>query len=166
MLEPAYRIDEWSDLFVAVAGAGAALAGLVFVAVSINIERILKLPGVPARALATVLLLLVAVVASIFGLAPGQSTTALGIELLVTGLVAVGVIGRLVLQSEGASQRTRGSRLANRALTAAGTVPFALAGASLIAEAGGGLYWLLAGVVAALIGAVINAWVLLVEILR
>jgi len=166
MLEPAYRIDEWSELFVAVAGAGAALAGLVFVAVSINIERILKLPGVPARALATVLLLLVAVIASIFGLAPGQSTTTLGIELLVTGLVAAGMIGRLVLQSERAAERTRTSRLANRAMTAAGTVPFALAGASLIAEAGGGLYWVLAGVVAALTGAVVNAWVLLVEILR
>jgi len=166
MLDPAYRIEEWSDLFVAVAGAGAALAGLVFVAVSINIERILELPGVPARALATVLLLLGAVVVSIFGLAPGQGTTTLGLELLITGLVAVAVIGRLVVQSEKAAERTRGSRLANRAMTAAATVPFAIAGASLIAEAGGGLYWVLAGVVAALIGAVVNAWVLLVEILR
>jgi uncharacterized membrane protein YdjX (TVP38/TMEM64 family) len=51
-------------------------------------------------------------------------------------------------------------------VVAAGTLPFVVAGISLIAEAGGGLYWVLAGTVLALIGAVLNAWVLLVEILR
>ena len=39
----AYDVEPWSDLFVAAAGAGAALAGLVFVAVSINVDRILAL---------------------------------------------------------------------------------------------------------------------------
>jgi modulator of FtsH protease len=45
-------------------------------------------------------------------------------------------------------------------------VPYVIAGISLIAGAGGGLWWLLAGIIGALVGAVINAWVLLVEILR
>jgi modulator of FtsH protease len=47
-----------------------------------------------------------------------------------------------------------------------GTVPFAVAGISLLAQAGGGLYWALAGAILAVVGAVLNAWVLLVEILR
>jgi hypothetical protein len=38
--------------------------------------------------------------------------------------------------------------------------------ASLIAETGGGLYWIVAGMVFAIAGAVANAWVLLIEILR
>ena len=46
----AYDVQEWTDLFVATTGAAAALAGLVFVAVSINIERILKFEGLAERA--------------------------------------------------------------------------------------------------------------------
>ena len=81
----AYEATEWSDFFVAVAGASAALTGLVFVAVSINIERILKLQGVTARALATLLLLLGALVVSLLALAPGLSRVALGLLLLAQG---------------------------------------------------------------------------------
>ena len=35
---------EWSDFFVAVAGAAAALAGLIIVAVSVNVADIIKYP--------------------------------------------------------------------------------------------------------------------------
>ena len=45
-------------------------------------------------------------------------------------------------------------------------IPFVIAGISLLAESGGGLYWVLAGIVGAIVGGVANAWVLLVEILR
>jgi modulator of FtsH protease len=78
----AYTAADWTDLFVASAGASAALTGLLFVAVSVNIHDILKYEGLPARALQTLLLLLSAVVVSLVGLIPGQSTTALGAELL------------------------------------------------------------------------------------
>jgi hypothetical protein len=37
---------------------------------------------------------------------------------------------------------------------------------SLLAQAGGGLYWIVAGILGAVLGASVNAWVLLVEILR
>ena len=46
------------------------------------------------------------------------------------------------------------------------TVPFIVAGVSLMVEAGGGVYWVLGGVIGAVIGGVMNAWVLLVETLR
>ncbi len=39
-------------------------------------------------------------------------------------------------------------------------------GISLLIERGGGLAWLVAGIVGAFVGAIVNAWVLLVEILR
>jgi hypothetical protein len=49
----------WTDFLVAAAGATAALVGLVFVGLSINLKRILALPGVSGRAAETVLLLAV-----------------------------------------------------------------------------------------------------------
>jgi hypothetical protein len=92
----AFDISHWKDLFVASAGASAALAGLVFVAVSINVERILKFEGLPERALQTVLLLLSVVLVSIIGLIPGQGHAAIGAELLGEALVFGAAIAVLV----------------------------------------------------------------------
>jgi modulator of FtsH protease len=75
---PAYSAAEWESLFVAEAGASAALAGLLFVALSINLERILKGTGLPGRAGEAIVLLLTVLVVSTFGLVPGQSPRVLG----------------------------------------------------------------------------------------
>jgi hypothetical protein len=45
-----YVMQGWQSLFVAEAGAAAALAGLLPVAVSINLTRILEYPGLSAAA--------------------------------------------------------------------------------------------------------------------
>ncbi|HEX7279052.1 MAG TPA: hypothetical protein VF255_05430 [Solirubrobacterales bacterium] len=161
----AYDPSEWSDLFVATAGASAALAGLVFVAVSINVDRILKFRGLPERGLETVLLLLGVLLASIFCLIPGQSEVPLGLELLGLGLVLGAITVRLPTVSEGGDQG-ESLILTRWGLRGLAIVPLLLAGLTMLLEAGGGLYWLVAGVVFAIVAAVANAWVLLVEILR
>jgi modulator of FtsH protease len=162
----AYDPSEWHDLFVATAGASAALAGLVFVAVSINIERILKFPGLPERALETVLLLLAALLVSIVGLIPGQGHVALGTELLLVSLVVVAVIVRQPTMISTSAGDPRSWLISRWTVRLMGTVPLVVGGASVLAESGGGLYWVVAGIVLAIVGAVANAWVLLVEILR
>jgi modulator of FtsH protease len=158
-----YEIEAWSDFFVATAGATAALAGLLFVAVSINLERILSLPGVADRALGTLVLLLGALLVAILALAPGQSDLAAGLEIAGTGAMAVAVTGRLCMRIQ-SDQRSHMIGVA--VFSFWGTVPFLVGGLSLAEGSGGGLYWVLIGTVGAIAGAVSNAWVVLVEILR
>ena len=83
----AYQPGQWHDMFVAMAGAAAALTGLIFVAVSINLEQVLKYPALPPRAVETLSILIGLLVLSVFVLIPGQSLTALGTEILVLGVV-------------------------------------------------------------------------------
>ena len=51
-------------------------------------------------------------------------------------------------------------------LAGLGTVPYVVGGLLVLADVDGGLYWVIGGVIGAICGAVLNAWVLLVEILR
>lgn len=162
----AYDPTEWTDLFVAVAGAAAALTGLLFVAVSINLERILKFEGLPERALETLLFLVLALLASIVALVPGQSDVALGLELLFVSLVIGGVVVRLPTLSTKDENVELSWVVARWTVRLAATIPFVVGGVSVLLESGGGLYWIVAGIVFAIIGAVSSAWVLLVEILR
>src|SRR5271163_5028680 len=77
----------WENFFVAEVGAAAALTGLLFVAVSINLTRILAIEHLPDRAGETLLVLAGALAVATFGLVPGQSHVVLGCEVGGTGLV-------------------------------------------------------------------------------
>lgn len=160
----AYDPSEWSDLFVAVAGASAALAGLLFVAISINLDRILSERGLPERALEAVLLLVAVLVISIIGLIPGQSDGVLGVEMfLAAALLAFAILKPIKALP---AQAPRNYVIGRWALRLTGTVPLLIGGASVMIGDGGGLYWVVAGLVFAILSGIANAWVLLVEILR
>src|SRR5215472_6968534 len=85
----AYTPSDWHDFFVGTIGASAALTGLLFVAISINLQQILKYSQLPGRAAGTLGILVCALVVSGFGLAPGQGNRALGLEVLLAGAAVV-----------------------------------------------------------------------------
>lgn len=155
----------WENFFVAAAGASAALTGLLFVAVSINLQRILAVPQLPGRAAETLIVLASVLAIALFGLTPGQSTAAFGAELLGTALLVATT--STWLQVRAYDRQHPRSWIVSRA--AAATLPslgYVAAGASLLAGCRGGIYVLLPGTLLCFAGAFINAWVLLVEILR
>ena len=167
-MSTAYAPEEWKDLFVAVAGASAALAGLLFVAVSINVERIVKYEGLPERGIEALAMLLVPLVVSIAGLLPGQSHVALGIELLAIAAILIAVMARLPVARDFPEGVEMPSRyvLSRQVVRLSGTVLLAIGALAELFAVGGGLYWVGGAFVVLILGAVINAWVLLVEILR
>ena len=186
----------WAGFFTAVTGAAAALTGLLFVAVSINLDNILgdSTKGttasdsvaddstasdgtasdsiskgasmLPARAAETLAMLLFVVVSSALALVP-QDVELLGAEILVIALPLTVITTRNQLRFR---QRNPDSPLlwsASR-MTASGLalIPGMIAGISLAAHWGGGFYWLVPTVLCGIAGAVYSAWVLLVEIVR
>jgi len=163
----AYAAEHWADFGAATAGAAAALAGLLVVAISINIERILQFPGLPHRAAQTLILFSLPLVTALLLIVPGQPNAALGAEFLAIGLVTGPVMVVADTRVPVSEQETQTTRLLFRIfpwITCCGCL--AVAGATLLAAGGGGLYWLVPAVLAAIIFGLVNTWVLLVEILR
>lgn len=160
-----YSAVPWHDFFVGTIGASAALTGLLFVAISINLEDILKYPQLPSRALGTLGILVSALVVSGFALAPGQSYRVLGIEIAVTGLV-VAVPTLWAAHRKEAPDEPRAWVVEHLVTLLLPSIVFTVGGVSLAARTGGGLYWVMAGILSAFVSAAVNGWVLLVEIKR
>ncbi|MGA7396919.1 MAG: hypothetical protein WBW62_05665 [Solirubrobacterales bacterium] len=159
-------ISEWSDLFVAAAGASAALAGLVFVAVSINLESIIKGDGLPERSLVTLMLLIGVLLVSLFGLIPGQGEESLGLELFVQSVLWFIAITIFTFKSLSTGGMQPAWYVGRFVPTLFGTVPYIVGSLMLMSGDTAGLNWIFAGMIGAIVAAVMNAWVLLVEILR
>ena len=156
----------WHDFFIAQVGASAALAGLLFVALSINIERILKFPWLPARAVTTLSLLLGALIEASIALWPRESLRVVGLELLVVGVV----VWMLVLHQTFWGPKTPADYRSGAAISAivSQLTTLSAVGGALVVVFGApaGIYAIAAGMLLAIVGGFYNSWVLLVEILR
>jgi uncharacterized membrane protein YesL len=165
-------MEEWHDFFLAQAGAAGVLTGLVFVAVSINLQEIVSNPdsGLAGRAGEALILLVGVLTASVLLLVPGQGQVMVGAEVLVVGLLTWGcvvAIQLLRLRSWGTMRPDLRQPFVLRvALGQIATLPLVVAGIAVLVAGFGGLYWLVAGMILSILVALFEAWVLLVEINR
>jgi hypothetical protein len=151
-------------MYGAVTAAAAAFAGLLFVALTMNLSRVLPDAAHVARAREALAGLLSLLVMALLVLIPGQPRGTLGIELLGLAAVLVALSVRFQVQTMRRLPSRRRARWAVRMLPVnAGTVTMIVAAASLIAGAGGGLYWLAATVVVYVLRSALDAWDLLIE---
>jgi hypothetical protein len=160
-------ITEWNTYLSTQAAVAATLTGLLFVAVSINLTRVLSVPGLTGRAAESLLQLFGVVIVATDMLIPRQSSLVLGTEVLLTGIALW--LFESFLQIRYARSKTGHPRqwLITRVIqTQLATIPFLIAGILLLRGSTAGLYWLAPGFVFSLISGAMSAWVLLVEILR
>ena len=136
-------------------------------ALSINLAKIIGFPGIASRAAETLVLLAGSLIATLMLLVPHESRAMAGAILLAVGIpMAFGPgIVQVTSLRKGSYYKLRFA-WARLTLHQLSTLPFSLAGLSLLGVVPGGLLWFALGIALGITLALINAWVLLVEILR
>ncbi len=160
-------ISGWSEFFVAAAGAAGALVGLAFVAISINLARIIDLPGVAGRAAETIILLSGTLAGSLVALMPHLTSRDLGITLLVTTFSTWALPVSIQMRSVFTKTYYRVPHTVVRViLFQVATLPGIWASLALCGVLPGGITAFAVSVILGILVAMYNAWILLVEIIR
>jgi hypothetical protein len=157
----AYQSEAWHDFFIATSGALAALAGLMFVAISLHIESIASDPEYRSMARGGLIGLVNVLVVSLVPLV-AQPQGWLGWELVAIGAgsIAVGVAYQLVsIRRIGWQVRT--SNLRRSGFGYVLSLGGAVAGLTIAFVVGPGLYILAPILVVVLLWSLWDAWVLL-----
>lgn len=160
-------MDAWQTFFAAEVGASAALLGLLFVSVSINLTKILSFRALPNRAFGALLMMLIVLIVCSLMLTPGQPMRLVGAEILVVGLGFWWRIAGLDLTIWKHTEREYRKRAAALIiLDQAAMLLYVAAGLVVIAAGLAGLYLLVPAILLSFAKAALDAWVLLVEINR
>jgi modulator of FtsH protease len=162
----------WHDFFVAQVGASAALVGLLFVALSINVSQILKFAWLPIRGGLTLVGLTGALIEGSLALLPGAGSGPIAVvSLLAAATTWLCSLALVVLYLRALYKQTKVRVPASwsygfAAAVQIATLPAIVGSAVVLSGRIDGYYWLAAGVLISLVLALYNAWILLIEILR
>jgi modulator of FtsH protease len=159
-------MESWGLFFTAQVGASAALAGLIFVSVSLNLAKIIATPNLPMRAFQALVILLEILVIASLAIVP-QSLQAYGIEILAIGApiwLLVALFDRRSIASTPTSSRLRA--VSRTVLSQVAALLFVGAGVAILALGIGGVHWLVPAIICTYLTAMTDAWVLLIEINR
>ncbi len=164
-------MSNWDNFIIAQVGASATLSGLIFVSVSLNLTKILQIQGLTRRAAEALIALGAVFVISTLLLVPGQTLSTIGWETLGIGVIYWGTqtSSQIIYLFKTERQyllKYWPQRLEIFILTQASTIPFIVSGVVLVQGNSNGLYWLVPGVLFSYLHALLDAWVLLIEINR
>jgi modulator of FtsH protease len=157
---------QWDSFFTTEVGAAAALTGLVFVALSINLARIMQLPALVGRAAEALLLLVQPVAFGLTLLAPyGHVVT--GVMTLFFGVAFAATLTVLLTRGWPPAGDPIRRQYRVRAVFVAASVAGELVGSALLVGGSSASFgWIGFGALACVAVGIVDAWVLLVEILR
>lgn len=159
----AYSVREWHDFFLMLGGASAALAGLVFVGLSLHASRVAVDAFYRVRARNLTAGIVYVTIVSALALIPGQGPRLFGAELVAGGLL----IGALFAEPLVRFRDRVDSELRIRTgIATTACVLSAVGGASVIAHTGGGLYLVVPAAIAGVTMNVFGAWSLLLNLAR
>jgi hypothetical protein len=155
----------WST-FAGIAGsASGALTGLLFVAVSLNRERIAAHPALRAQAGQTLMLFLIALITSIVLAIPGTPDWVLGLELVAIAVVSGAAMGWLSDGKRPAGEAPEDllAQLLDRVSPNLLTMLLVLVAGFIELAGADGLYVLAPAIIVALVNGVVNAWLFLTQ---
>jgi len=160
-------MEPWHDFFVAEVGAAAALAGLLFVSLSVNEERILRFRGLPERGMQALSMLFLVFALASLALAPEHTPRGFGLTALVLSALQAAAMTALQIRSlpDGRAERRR--TLGSLAIGQIASWAFVIGSLLMVLrDDWSGLAWFPAGVILAFAFAGVASWVLLIEINR
>lgn len=161
--------EEWAPFNTAVAGAGAALGGLLIVALSVNIKQIAESRGLAARAGASIASLILGVLLCSLALIPGQGVVGYAVQVLA-GALACSVVAVLAARAIRHDETRDGYHQYDASQIVPFAIPLAgyLAGGVLLLIASPAVGLVVVGVATllAIVATVLFSWVALIEVLR
>jgi hypothetical protein len=164
-----FNMGIWANYFLATSGAAATLTGLIFIGLSINLQKILKITQshLPSRALGSLLLLTNILIVSSLCLAPKQHMIYMGSEILCTGILVWLMNTWLdVISYKRVDKDFKMQYFKTLFFTQISILPFMMSGAVLISGSGDGIYYLLPGISLSFIKCLVDSWYLLVDVNR
>jgi hypothetical protein len=160
-------VIDWDTFFAAQLGASAALAGLLFVGISINMTKILKYPFLVNRALMSLILLGAILVVSSLSLVPDQSVMFLGVEVFIAGSSVLAMVTTLNIRNlRGVEKQYRRGQVLWSVLSEIAVLSYVVAGIVIVAQGTDGVNFVVPAVVVSFVIVLTDAWTLLVEINR